>query len=187
MLLFLLVLFSLPVLAVIAMYALDYRPGGSSHGELLTPPKPLHLIPTRSMQGTAVDETLWKKKWHLVVVAEGTCEADCLGRVHLVRQIHVTLNKEIERAERVLIIANATDSPALAQLQQQYPDLIVLVANEANLLASEFDLAGQPARSSGRVYIVDPLGNLIMSYPAGFDPKGMQQDLTKLLKYSWVG
>lgn len=187
MLLFLLVLFSLPVLAVIAMYTFDYRPGGSSHGELLTPPKPLQLIATQDLHGAAIDADRWKKKWHLVVVADGRCEADCLDRVHLVRQIHITLNKEIERAERVLIVSDAADAEALAQLQQQYPDLIVLAGKETSTLASEFDLTGQPARSSMRVYIVDPLGNLIMSYPTGFDPKGMQQDLTRLLKYSWVG
>ena len=43
MLLFLLVLFALPVVVVLSMYRFDYRPGGASHGELLTPPKPLQL------------------------------------------------------------------------------------------------------------------------------------------------
>jgi hypothetical protein len=39
----------------------------------------------------------------------------------------------------------------------------------------------------GRVYLVDPLGNLMMSYPADMNPKGMQTDLKKLLKNSWAG
>ena len=187
MLLTLLVLFSLPLLAVLSMYWLDYRPGGASHGDLLTPPKPLHPPAIADLHGTPFNAEQWKTKWHLVMIAEGNCAEECQQRVHLVRQIHVTLNKEIERVQRVLIVPNAADKTGLAELQQQYPDLIILVGAEATALAGEFDLPGQPGNTSDRTYVVDPLGNLMMSYPAGFDPKGMQKDLTRLLKYSWVG
>jgi cytochrome oxidase Cu insertion factor (SCO1/SenC/PrrC family) len=187
MLLILLVLFSLPLLAVMSMYWLDYRPGGASHGDLLTPPKALHPVAVTDLQGKSFGAEQWKSKWHLVMIADGNCADECQQRVHLLRQIHVTLNKEIERVQRVLIVPNASDNTGLAALQQQYPDLVILVGAEATTLAGEFDLPGQPANTSERSYVVDPLGNLMMSYPAGFDPKGMQKDLTRLLKYSWVG
>jgi cytochrome oxidase Cu insertion factor (SCO1/SenC/PrrC family) len=38
-----------------------------------------------------------------------------------------------------------------------------------------------------RVYIIDPLGNLMMYYPPGAEPGGMLKDLQKLLKYSQIG
>lgn len=186
MLLFLLVLFALPVLVVLSMYRFDYRPGGASHGELLTPPKQLQLPAVHDLKGTAFEPAAWKKKWHLVAVSDTQCTADCRERIHLLRQVHVTLNKEIERVQRVLIVPHA-DIAELADLQTQYPDLVILTGDEAAALAGQFDLPGQPAATSGRAYIVDPLGNLIMSYPAGFDPKGLQKDMTRLLKYSWVG
>lgn len=187
MLLTLLVLFSLPVVAVIGMYGLDYRPGGASHGELLTPPKALQPPTVADLHGKPFDAGQWKKKWHLVMIAEGTCAEDCQQRVHLLRQIHVTLNKEIERVQRILIVPNATDTSGLSALQQQYPDLVILTGPEATALAGRFELPGTPGESDASAYVVDPLGNLMMSYPAGFDPKGMQKDLTRLLKYSWVG
>jgi hypothetical protein len=43
------------------------------------------------------------------------------------------------------------------------------------------------ARPQGRIYIVDPLGNLMMSYAPGADAKGMLEDLKRLLKLSHVG
>jgi len=46
--------------------------------------------------------------------------------------------------------------------------------------------AGQPAEQQG-IYLVDPLGNVMMRYPPGANPSGMLKDLTRLLKYSWVG
>jgi hypothetical protein len=186
MLLFLLVLFALPIVVVLSMYRFDYRPGGASHGELLTPPKPLRLPATHDLQGASFDAAAWKKKWHLVTIAEAQCAADCRERIHLLRQVHVTLNKEIERVQRILIVPQA-DTAELADLQRQYPDLVILTGSDAAALAKQFDLPAQPATTSGRAYVVDPLGNLIMSYPAGFDPKGLQKDMTRLLKYSWVG
>lgn len=187
MLLSLLVLFSLPLLAVVGMRWLDYRPGGASHGELLTPPKVLQLPAITDLQGKTFGTEQWKKKWHMVVIATGNCAADCQERIHLVRQIHVTLNKEIERVERVLVVPDADKNTDLAALQQTYPDLVILSGTDATALAQQFDLPSQPGSTAGRVYVVDPLGNLMMSYPADFDPKGMQSDMTRLLKYSWVG
>lgn len=187
MLVFLVVLFALPLLAVLVMYQLDYRPGGKSYGELLAPPKTLQLPSTQDLHGKPFAADQWKKKWTLVYISDTRCATECLKTVHLLRQIHVTLNKEFDRVQRVLIVSNARDTEELAAIQKQYPDLVVLTGTETAALAQQFDFPGQPAAGSMRAYIVDPLGNLIMSYPAGFDPKGLQKDITRLLKYSWVG
>jgi cytochrome oxidase Cu insertion factor (SCO1/SenC/PrrC family) len=187
MLVFLVVLFALPILAVLGMYQLDYRPGGSSHGELISPPKALQLSTLQDVRDKPFGAEQWTKKWNVVYVSDSGCEAECRKQVHLLRQIHVSLNKEIDRVQRFLIVPSAADSAELAALQTQYPDLIILAGDQAAPLAQQFDLPDQPAGTSGRVYFVDPLGNLIMSYPAGYDPKGLREDMTRLLKYSWVG
>jgi hypothetical protein len=41
--------------------------------------------------------------------------------------------------------------------------------------------------AAGRVYFIDPLGNLMMYYRPDADPGGMLKDLRKLLKYSKIG
>ncbi|MDR2875678.1 MAG: hypothetical protein LBV44_07100 [Methylobacillus sp.] len=185
MMFIMLALFSLPLIAVLLMVRLDYRPGGESHGELLKPPKALLAPAMTDLQGRPFAAAQWKDKWHLVVIADETCDADCQQRLHLMRQVHVTLNKEMSRAQRVLIVTRADDD--LESLQQRYPDLVILTGTEAADFARQFDLPDQPAATAGRVYLVDPLGNLMMSYPAGFDPRGLQKDMTRLLNFSWVG
>ena len=55
-------------------------------------------------------------------------------------------------------------------------------------LARQFTLpAGSPLDDPDRIYVVDPLGNLMMSYPAGADPNGIRKDLARLLRVSRIG
>jgi cytochrome oxidase Cu insertion factor (SCO1/SenC/PrrC family) len=187
MLLLMVGLFALPLLVVMAMYQFNWSPGGSSHGELLTPPRPLQLATLQTLQGKEFAAANWKDKWSLVYVDASGCPADCRDQVHLLRQIHVSLNKEIGRVQRVLLAPETKDMTALAALQQTYPDLVILTGGDVTALSRQFDLPDQAADLSGRVYLVDPLGNLMMSYPKEHEPKGLLKDLTRLLKYSWVG
>jgi len=43
------------------------------------------------------------------------------------------------------------------------------------------------ARAEDAIYLVDPLGNLMMRWPKDPDPKKISSDLKKLLKYSRIG
>jgi hypothetical protein len=101
------------------------------------------------------------------------------------RQLHVGLAKEISRVQRIWLVSDAL-SPALAgQLQDQYPDLVIL--QNAATLAAQFDLPGVPAGAGGRIYLVDPVGHLMMHYARDAQPSGIHKDLMRLLTYSWTG
>ena len=43
------------------------------------------------------------------------------------------------------------------------------------------------AENSHRVYLIDPLGNAMMSYAADSKPKGMLEDMKRLLRLSSIG
>jgi cytochrome oxidase Cu insertion factor (SCO1/SenC/PrrC family) len=184
MLLGLIIFFALPILLVLALHQTGWRPGGTSHGELLTPPQPLQLPALQDLQGRPFLMAQWHSKWSLVYAAGSDgCSAACQQQVHTLRQIHASLNKDIERAQRVLLLPKGADMRNLPQLQQRYPDLIVLVAQGEMQLAGH---AAQPGQVND-VFLVDPMGNLIMRYAPGYAPKGLREDLQRLLKYSWVG
>ena len=54
----------------------------------------------------------------------------------------------------------------------------------------ELARAGQAFPAPGRahsLFVVDPLGNLVMSYDARTDPRGLLIDLQKLLRLSHIG
>ena len=41
-----------------------------------------------------------------------------------------------------------------------------------------------PQAGEGSTYLIDPLGNIMMSYAAGFDPNDLKRDLKRLLTWS---
>jgi len=191
MLLLLFMVFAVPVLLVVAMHKYDWHPPGSSNGEMITPPKPINmpqgLLP---LNGKVPQADLWHDKWRLVYVISGSCEKVCQERLHIMRQLHVSMGKESDRMQRLLIV-QAADSLAteVQAIQQQYPDLIVISKPEPDVktLMLQFDLPGEPAGQSTRIYLVDPLGNLMMSYPLKVEPAAIRKDLVKLLTYAWAG
>ena len=174
MLLFLVLAFSLPVAIGLYLYSGHRFAGGQGHGELIQPPRSLG-------PATALE---WRGKWHLVYVSGAACDASCRNALRVMRQLHVSLAKDIDRLQRAWVIDGVAPDGAIAALRQQYPDLQVL--NGGSEFARHFD-AGMTGPAVGRLYLVDPLGNLMMRYPPDVDPYGIRKDLMRLLTYSWTG
>ena len=57
----------------------------------------------------------------------------------------------------------------------------------ATSLTAILEHAGHRPAAADRVYLIDPLGNLMMCYAVDARPKGMLEDLKKLLRLSHVG
>lgn len=183
-LMMLVLVFALPVAGVALLHMLDWRPGGSSYGELLQPPRALAFPALTTAAGTPFAAPEWQRKWHMVYVSTGPCTSQCRSELHGMRQLHASLAKQIDRIERVWIVAGTPPAQDLNTIRHEYPDLVVLPGADA--LARQFGL-GSPADNAGYVYLVDPLGNLMMRYPRGADPYGMRKDLMRVLTYSWTG
>jgi len=182
------VFFAAPLFLVIAMYRFDWHPKGKSYGDLIEPVVPIKLTEAfkdvKTTDTTVLSKLLWHDKWSAVILAD-KCEAVCQARLHDARQIHASLEKDMNRLQRILI----TNQQDLSDLQKQYPDLIILNQPSADVaaLAKQFDVNGVSAYTSERVYMVDPLGNLMLSYSNQVKPVDMRKDWVRLLKYSWAG
>jgi cytochrome oxidase Cu insertion factor (SCO1/SenC/PrrC family) len=185
MLLSMLIFFLIPLVAVIAMYKLDWKPKGESIGELVTPARPLTMNNTViTSDGTVAPTNLWKEKWSMVYVA-ATCEDTCKNKLYTMRQLHVSLYKEIPRMQRVLI----TTSNQVAELKQRYPEMLILnqPITEITALSNQFNIKNESSINSDRIYLVDPLGHLMMSYMPTTEPARIRKDITRLMKNSWAG
>jgi cytochrome oxidase Cu insertion factor (SCO1/SenC/PrrC family) len=179
------VFFVVPVIVVILMYQFNWKPNGNSLGELVNPPRllsePKELTDD---QGIVLSDQFWKTKWSVVYVA-AECEQVCLNKLHDLRQLHVSLYKDIERTQRVLI----TNTQDVTKIKHDYPDLIVINKPETNVsnLVQEFQIKAENPMASNRIYLVDSLGYLMMSYPASFPLADVRKDIIRLLRYSWAG
>ena len=179
----LIAVFILPFTMAVLLHFIDLKPSGKSYGNLVQPPKSLQIPVLKDLQGNAFKPVQWGKIWNIVTIDSTDCAAQCAERVHILKQVHISMNKEVDRVQRVLLVPVDMKSEAYSELHKKYPDLIILAGADAETVkfAAEFNA------NTGSVFLVDPLGNLMMSYPEKFDPKGLYSDLKRLLKNSWAG
>ncbi len=115
----------------------------------------------------------------------GHCDEECLRHLYDTRQVRIALDREMHRVQRVFI--GDADCCDMTQLQAAHPDLIAIRAGTEDepLLALLPMLS--TARDSQRIYLIDPLGNLMMFYAPDARPKGMLEDMKRLLRLSSIG
>jgi hypothetical protein len=156
-----------------------------NHGDLVSPPRPLPSVTlTRAATGSAAP-TLFKHKWTYLYVGDGRCESDCRKALYDTRQVRLALDRDMDRVQRVFLAGGeCCDYP---YLNTQQTDLIVIRQDAASqpLLAILGENTGPV--TSGRIYLIDPLGNLMMSYAHLAAAKGMLEDMKRLLTLSHIG
>jgi hypothetical protein len=150
-----------------------------NYGELIMP-RPLPDIPLALSDGSPFRLSQLKGKWVLVSLDSGRCDANCDRKLLYMRQLRLTQGKEMERVERVWLVAD--DAPLRAEAVVAYEGTWAVRAS-----ASLVGLFPAPGRPSEHIYVVDPLGNLMMRFPRDPEPRGMIKDLQRLLRASRVG
>ena len=191
-LLFVFGLFALPVvIAWLAFFAFpDWRPEGSTnHGELIQPPRNLQFSPLAAVEGGAVTESFLEGKWTYVLWADGACGDGCLEQLIRMHQVRLAQGKNIDRVQRLVLAQDMTASE-LRELQAHYPGMRIAHGNadEMRELARMFMVGGEEDMPAvGYLYLVDPMGNLMMRYAPGIEPRGIVKDLERLLRISYVG
>src|SRR5215510_3309933 len=99
---------ALAVAPVVASYLLYYfwPPSRTvNYGELIEP-RPLPDVPLALADGSPFRLSQLKGKWILVSVDSGRCDAGCDRKLLFMRQLRLTQGKEMERVERVWLIAD---------------------------------------------------------------------------------
>ncbi len=176
-------LIALTVAPVAASYLLYYfwQPARTvNYGELIEP-LPLPDTQLALADGAPFRLSQLKGRWLLVSVDSGQCDAQCDRKLLYMRQLRLTQGKNAERVERVWLVSD--DAVPGNETVAQYRGTWVVRAGGAALLG-RLPAAGAP---SDHIYLVDPLGNLMMRFPRDPDPRLMIKDLARLLKASQLG
>ena len=173
-----------------------WRPGNRvNHGDLIDPARPLPDVSLPLARSTAPapaapqfsQADFLKNKWTLLYWGSGDCTARCRTDLYNMRQVRIALNRDMDRVQRVFIAeGDCCDWPFL---DREHPDLLTVRATpDAAPLLAVFPAVGAVAPAAAdRIYLIDPLGNLMMSYAPDAKPKGILQDLKRLLGLSQVG
>jgi len=182
MLLLLATVFFLPFVIGTGLFWSGWRPQKfANYGQLLQPPPVLPESGLRDAEGNALPTSRLHGKWLLLKLGHEPCRAACEDELQQMQQVHIALNKEQSRVQRVFVASDATQS--LAELHARFPDLQL-----ARLDSTDGGKSWpRVLTGAGReLYLVDPLGNAIMRYDDPPDMRGVLKDLERLLKYSWI-
>ncbi len=163
--------------------------GTTNHGTLIAPPRPLSLpAGLVGTTGAPFRQDFLGGKWTLLYIGDSACTETCRKMLYTLRQVRLAQGENIRRVQR-LFLATGAATPGLRAVLADYPDLAVAIVSQAQAqaIAPQFSVDGTPMEGANRVYLVDPLGNLMMYYRPDTDPRGIIQDLQRLLKYSGLG
>lgn len=174
----------LPVVGSWLLYQWWQPTSRMNHGELvetrpLAMPGLIDVATGKPLPGPGLNG-----KWVLLTVQPATCDERCRQKLYYMRQVRTATNENKERLERVWLLAGG-DVPD-SQLLAEHAGLWVARAPDASWTQA-LPLPATGAGAETYIYLIDPLGNLVLRYDEAFNPKGMLKDLGRLLKYSRIG
>lgn len=169
-----------PVIASYFTYYVIRPEGRRNYGELIDPQLPLPAFTGVDANGRAVPLTQLKDQWLFISVADSACDDACQKHLYVQHQLREGLGKDKDRLDWVWL---RTGAPELAEpLKKATASATVLHVDEKLLATWLTPAAG--LRLQDHLYVVDPIGNWMMRFPANADPKQVKRDLDRLLRAS---
>ncbi len=174
------ILFSSPIAASYIMFYF-YKPDTSiNYGELMKV-APLPDPPLLTADNKPAKLSDLRGKWVMLTVDSGACTDACANKLYVMRQVRLVQGKHMDRVERVMLMDDAAELNPQSKIE--YVDTHFIRAQKSELLNK------LPAQTAQRdhIYLIDPLGNVVLRYPRNPDPRKMIKDFTRLLTVSKIG
>jgi cytochrome oxidase Cu insertion factor (SCO1/SenC/PrrC family) len=155
-----------------------------NYGTLVRPARPTETLDLLQDGKPADAKAVLLGKWTMLQIAPQECNTLCQKHLLLMKNIRILMNEHMRRMRTVLVTHNGkADSIAM---KKNYHDLVLThTTAEKSAFVTQFEL---PETGDASIYLLDPLGNLMMVYPqAEPNAKRIIKDLKRLLKYSRLG
>lgn len=183
-LIMILVVFTAPIAG-----AFLYKPKSfNNYGDLYTPVRPVANLVMTGAEGP-VEMNAFRRQWVFLVTANGQCDQACEENLLKVRQLRFMQNNNMLRIRAVFLHTGLAEQVA-GDLAAKYTPVESYSTpfNEYDEWTKVLKLENAPPEAQrNRFYIIDPAGNLMMSYPATADPNLIKKDIKRLLKASQIG
>jgi cytochrome oxidase Cu insertion factor (SCO1/SenC/PrrC family) len=97
--------------------------------------------------------------------------------------LRINLGKDTARLQLLVGTLSSGSELAISEFLQTYTgDRILFLPGASRAVNNQ-----EYTLETGRLYLVDPLGNIMMRYSTASDPGGIMGDLKRLLRYSRIG
>ena len=172
-----------PVIASYLMYFVVKPSGRSNYGTLITPTRSLPALQLQQLDGSPFDARSLRGQWLLLAVGPAACPPACEQRLYAQRQLREMLGRERDRLDKVWLVTDGEPLPsALQQVVRAGPALTALRADRSAVARWLSPEQGQQLED--HLYLVDPMGEWMMRFPAQADPARVKRDLDRVLRAS---
>jgi len=173
-----------PILASYLTYFFIKPEGRTNYGDLIDPRQyPIPAMASTSLDGEPVTLADYQGKWIMLKVGGSACDQKCQDMLFAMRQLRTMQGKDAERIERVWLI---TDKEPLETFMLRVNDGTRFVRAPADVVNKWLPL--EPGgKVEEHIYLIDPLGHLMMRFPKDAEPSKVKKDMVKLLKASAIG
>lgn len=179
-------LFAVPLgVAYVLRDVVGWSPAGHvNHGQLIEPARTLPEVTLPSIKGGEPVANPFMGHWSLVHVDSGHCDEKCQYALYVMHDIRIDLGRNLSRVHGVYLVTGGACCDHVLT-ERRDPRLTVLDASgsAARKLVDTFPGGDLDAT----IFIVDPLGNLMMRYDSRHEPMGLLEDLQRLLRLSQIG
>ena len=181
---FVVLAFVAPVVVAYVMYFSGAISTYSNNGEILNPIVDVADFKLMDDKNVSVSREALTRKWRLISFVGAECDEACNARLYDSRQVHKSLGKDQERVERLIVHLEPAGSALSGLIKRDYPRAINVYGSEKIIS----DVLGAGAGiSNNEIYLVDPIGNVMMRFSNELTKKEIKSDLKKLLKVSQIG
>ena len=156
-----------------------------NYGRLLSDPIDVGTLDLElDYQNLNVDSM--ERKWMLVHFINDACLESCADLIYVARQVNVLLARQQTRVKRY-IAAPIEVKPKLENFFTTYQDLNFIEVKDKSATIREFKKNGIDPFAQPNMFVIDPIGNIILHYSGEVDGKKLLADLKKLLGASKIG
>lgn len=160
----------------------------ANHGRLYDPARPFLDDLALAVAAGSPSRAALAGRWVLLYLSHGPCAEPCLRQLDKVNRARLTQG---EKMQRVAMLYVGTGRAAVAgELARAFPGGVVAALDgpgAERALATLRRADETEPMLKDRMYIIDPLGNLVLSYPADAPASRVAKDLSRLLRVSRIG
>jgi cytochrome oxidase Cu insertion factor (SCO1/SenC/PrrC family) len=159
----------------------------NNRGELVEPVRPLENMIIETVDGEKLETNTFKGKWTLLTAGSSGCDKSCMQNIYYMRQVRRLMGEERLKIKRLFVLMDEQQLDAFSEKIKQFGemDLVAADAKDAAKLLEKMTVNGNSPEN--RIFIVDPLANLMMAYPQDDNPEDIARDFRRLLKVVRIG
>ena len=161
-----------------------------NRGDLIDPPRPLTNVQMIAADGSTVDLNTFFGRWTYLFFVDADCNDSCMQLSDAIERVRLSQGKNNKRIRLIVVTLNPDSLPSLSEIRVAMPQTVVLAlepSKRERFLSQFISQTGALTQQPSKIFLVDPLGNLMMSYPVQSEATDLRKDISRLLRASRIG